>query len=291
MVSDYEAGQKTWKDEQRILTALAQQDTTLPFEVILVESEEARHCVPPHLYQIHPRVRIVFASSSHSAALKDEGIRNAAGTYTAVLEADCLPDRQWLRTLYEALERHPEMRIASGRTTYGDETSYHRCLSLLDRSFDNPGKAGRTPHVSNNGALYHLDVLKKFPYPPAATPFLSSRLRIKEMASQGFKFYFEPAAVMRHALGGWDFIRDFRRNTGYADMIEKGGRSYWSILKLLWERRKQETADCLRMGPAYLNWYDWPLLAVLWLIVPFLEIPGMLDALRQRSSIPRSSYR
>ena len=292
VVSDYEASEeKTWKDERHILYALAAQDIGKPFPVILVENTSVQDSVPPELYKIVPQLKIIFADESQSARLKNEGVKHAHTAYVAVLEADCLPNQEWLRVLEEALLTHPDFSIAGGRTMYGDETMYKRCLTVLDRSFDNLGRAGQTPHVSNNGALYKSSVLKEFPYPQAATPFLSSRLRIKTMENHGHKFYFEPRAVMRHAIGGWDFIRDFRRNTGYADMMEHTRRESSQILKLLGRRFKREYADCFRLGPKYLRWYDWPLLILLLGVVSFLEIPGMLDALRGGKSIPQSAYR
>ena len=292
VVSDYEASEeKSWKDERKILQALADQDIDKPFQVILVENNSARNSVPNELTQIYPHVAIVFADSGQSAKLKDEGIKHAQTEYVAVLEADCLPNREWLRALYEALCQHNDFSIASGRTTYGDETMYKRCLSVLDRSFDNLGRPGETTNVSNNGALYRLPVLKKFPYPEAVTPFQSARMRINIMHENGIKFYFEPKAVMRHAIGGFNFIRDFRRNTGYADMMEHPRKTIAEIPKLLFKRLKSECADCLRLGPICLKWYDWPLLMLILLVVPFLQIPGMIDAVKQRKAIPHSSYR
>lgn len=292
VVSDYEADEeKTWKDERCILEALASQDIGAPFDVILVENNSGGDSAPQELYRIFPRLQIIFTDESQSAKMKDEGVKRVQTEYVAVLEADCLPNREWLRTLHEALLRNKDFSIVSGRTTYGDETAYKRCLSVLDRSFDNLGRTGKTRHVSNNGALYRCSVLKDFPYPEAVTPFLSSRMRIQAMRASGHKFYFEPGAVMRHAIGGLNFIRDFRRNTGYADMMEHPHKKSSRIPRLLWGRFKRELSDCLRLGPVYLKWHDWPLLMLLLVIVPFFEIPGMLDAVRGEKSIPQSAYR
>jgi len=65
---------------------------------------------------------------------------------------------------------------------------WRRCLSLVDRAFDDFRRARLTPHVSNNGALYRRHVLERFPYPEAATPFLSSRLRNRAMYEAGHHF-------------------------------------------------------------------------------------------------------
>lgn len=292
VVSDFESpGEKTWRDERHILQALHAQDIDCPFEVILVENEGARNSVPEALYDMVPDLKVVFCGHTQSARLKDFGVTRASGTLVAVLEADCLPNPGWLRTLVASMQAHPEISVVSGRTHYGDETMWQRCCSLLDRSFDNLGQAGETLNVSNNGALYRRTVLEGFPYPEAATPFFSSRIRNRRMREAGHRFYFEPDALMCHALGGWGFIRDFRRHTGYADMMGSPPPRYGAIPQRLLERRQAEWRDCLRLGPRYLKWGDWPLLALLFCSVGVFEISGMVDAVKRRSAIPQSSYR
>lgn len=292
VVSDYEeTAEKTWNDERRILKALADQDIGEPFAVILVENHLARDSTPADLHQIFPRMSIVFSPESQSAKLKDLGVTRSQTEYVAVFEADCVPDRRWLRTLVDALRRRSEVSIASGRTTYGDESMYQRCLGLLDRSFDDLGHPGETIHVSNNAALYRRAVLEKFPYPDAITPFLSARMRMTQMHNAGIRFWFDPEAVVRHAIGGWRFISDFRRNSGYADMTSHSNQTVSQIPRLVWRRFVHQYADSLRLGPRYLKWYDWPFLLVLLLCTRWLEISGMLDALKRRDRIPHSAYR
>jgi hypothetical protein len=96
---------------------------------------------------------------------------------------------------------------------------------------------------------------------------------------------------MRHAIGGFDFIRDFRRNTGFADMKRRERRGRRHIPRLLLHRLGSEFSLCMRLGTAYLRWYDWPLVIVLLALARCLEVPGMLDALRGADEIPESSYR
>ena len=114
-------------------------------------------------------------------------------------------------------------------------------------------------------------------------------LRMEAMARAGdLRFFFEPAAVVRHALGGWDFIRDFRRHIGYIDMM--GNPSLRSVPSLLWQRLRFHGRDCVRLGPRYLRWYDWPVAAAFLAATPFLQMPGMLDAWRGRAGIPGTSF-
>jgi hypothetical protein len=292
VVSDFEDRlERSWRNERRILDGLARQDIREPFEVLLVENGRHRSAVPPDLVDICPRSRIVFSPATQSAPLKDFGVIQAEAELVAVFEADCVPDPSWLRVLVGVLREREDLWAASGRTIYGNESMLRRVLSLLDRAFDDLGRPGVTGSVSNNAALYRRSLLQKFPYPPAVTPFTAARLRTDAMREAGHVFFFEPAAVVRHAIGGWDFIRDVRRHIGYSDMFCHPRRGLSSIPSLLWRRRRREFGDCLRVGSTYLRWYDWPLAAALMVVLPALELFGMLDALRGRPSIPRTSYR
>jgi hypothetical protein len=235
---------------------------------------------------------ILYSPETQSARLKDLGASRAAAELVAVFEADCVPSPSWLRVLVTVLRERTDVSVVSGRTHYGEETSYRRALSLVDRSFDNLGRPGFTPHISKNAALYRRSLLARFPYPKTGTPFTSSILRMQAMARAGdVRFFFGPAAVVRHAIGGWDFVRDFRRHVGYADMMCDPARRLRSIPPLLWRRFSRDGRDCLRLGPGYLRWYDWPLTAALLTAAAFLQVPGMLDAWRGREGIPRTSYR
>ena len=240
---------------------------------------------------MYPNVRVVFSAEQQSARLKDLAVARTLSDLVAVVEADCLPNVRWLRLLVEVLRSMPHIDVASGRTSYGSASSYRRCLSLVDRSFDDLGHAGETTHVSNNGAVYRRRVLEAHPYPHAITPFQSARMRSRSMRDAGLRFWFEPQAVMMHAIGGLGFIRDVRRHTGYADMSSHSRRHAGEIPKLLRRRLVDQWRAARRLGSRYLRWYDWPLLLVLLGITRVLEVPGMLDALRAREAIPSSAYR
>lgn len=293
IVSDYEASAvKSWKVEERMLKAFAAQTFNEPFEVLLVDNEQYQTNVPDHLYDIVPNLRIVFSSEIQSARLKDYGVELASGELVAVLEADAPPCPEWLQKLVNILRLNHDVAVATGRTSYGAESTYKRVLNLLDRSFDDLGKPGTTPYISNNGAVYRRSVLKEFPYPDAATPFLSSRLRNKQIREAGHGSYFHPDAVTFHEIGGLGFIIDVRRNMGYSDMntfAEKVG--YSSIPGLMKRRLKKELSYCKRLGTKYLRWWDWPLFAVMAPIIPCLEVPGMIDAIQQKVTIANTAYR
>ncbi|MDX2240835.1 MAG: glycosyltransferase [Leptolyngbyaceae cyanobacterium bins.302] len=293
IASDYEEGnEKTWETERKILTALAKQDFKEPFEIILVDYKIYQESLPKDLSDILPNLKIIFSNDAESAKRKDYGVKFSTSELVAVLEADCIPCSSWLRILVEDLRTLPDMVAVSGRTTYGDDSIYKRALSLLDRSFDDLGNAGKTQFVSNNGALYRRHILEAFPYPEAITPFLSSRTRNQAILDAGYQFYFDPRVSMQHAIGGWEFIKDVRRNTGYSDMMELAATpSLNEVPRLLMKRQKFEWSLYKRLGRKRLKWYDWPLAIVLLFVARWCEVPGMIDAVKGNQSIPNTAYR
>ncbi len=293
VVSDYEASeQKTWGDEIAMAKALAAQDIAEPFRVIIAENETSRASPPPpELINVLPDAEIVYHPSGASAVLKDHAVSLCETPWVAVFEADALPEPDWLRLVTEAARENPDYDIINGRTYYGEETSWRRALNLLDRSFDDRGRSGESGHVSNNAALYRTETLKKFPYPPAATPFLSSRLRLEQMKAAGLKFYFRRDALTRHAIGGVSFVNDVRRNAGFSDMKMLHDPQAARIPGLAARRMKSEAGSALRVGGQYLKWLDWPLWSAIYFYARIPELRGMLEALRNVDELEGSAYR
>lgn len=291
VVSDFEPGEKTWKDEIGMARMLARQDIGQSFPLIIVESEAHRATpVPAELTATFPDVQVVYHASEASAELKDYGVSLCTTEWVAVLEADAAPDAGWLRALLEAAAAHPQYQVFSGRTHYGAETSWQRVLNLLDRSFDDPGRSGDTRHISNNGALYRTEVLRRFPYPSAQSPFLSSRLRNRQIFEAGHRAWFERGALTRHAIGGLGFVFEFRRHTGFSDIIVSGDPHLRRIPSCLLARVRYELGHIRRLHREYVRWYDWPLATALFCFIRFPEAAGMLTAVR-KGGFERTDYR
>ncbi|MEQ8179303.1 MAG: hypothetical protein RIC52_05045 [Amphiplicatus sp.] len=292
VVSDFEAGaDKTWRDERRMVEALARQDIDIPFNVLFVESEANRSEPPRDLLAPLASARIVYGPAEESALLKSFGASQTDAPLIAVFEADAAPNPCWLRLLYQRAAAHPEYSVFSGRTTYGDETSWKRVLSLLDRSFDDYGCACESRHISSNAALYRAQVLKDFPYAPAPTPFVAARQRDSKIAEAGLRKYFDREAVTTHEIGGLDFAFLYRRNSAHASMTARYSKSWASIPAELILEMRSEVGSALRVGKDYLRWYDWPLWLVMFGMIRIPEVIGMIDALKKVERIPGSAYR
>jgi hypothetical protein len=292
LVSDFEpTSTKSWKDERELLQALADQDIEEPFEVILVESEQNKNqTVPDELYQLIPDLIVGYYDSDQSATLKDFGVGLSSGEYIAVLESDCIPGNNWLRLLLEPVVNN-DCAISSGRTYYGEETSYLRTMNLLHRSWYDHGKSCETSYISNNGAIYKRKILEMYPYPNAVTPFLSAQIRNEKIVDDGHRLYYERAVLMKHAIGGLPFIWDLQRNKGHQIMDSHWRIALSSIPLVLVSKLRENMRLCKQHGKEYLKWYDWPMLVffMFFSLIPFSV--GMVDAVNEVKRIPGSAYR
>ncbi len=291
VVSEYEASDvKTWRDELRVLNALAKQDIDVPFNIVMVESEANRETPPPELFALFPDLQLAYCPSDQSAAMKNFGVTMCDAPWIALIEADVVPDSGWLRRLYARAQAMPDYSIFTARTDYGLDTSWNRVCSLLDRSFDDYGESQESRHISGNAALYRASVLKEFPY-PEGSPFVSARQRDIAIKKAGHRFFFEHESVSRHDLGGLDFAMDFRRNGGHSSMMMNADRSWKYIPKKLFNVMRSDVGSLLRVGPRYLRWYDLPLYAAMFAWIRIPETIGMIDALKGVEQVPDSAHR
>ncbi|MDQ3516855.1 MAG: glycosyltransferase family 2 protein, partial [Gemmatimonadota bacterium] len=142
IVSDYAGGEaKAWDDIRATVDAFARQDFTGRAEFLLSESASIQKEIPADLSETLPSLRLVLSPASSSYDLKNHGVRAASADIVAIIDADCIPDPEWLRHLVEAMRLNPDVVAVSGRTVYGGRTLMERVLSLLSRSYLDPGRA------------------------------------------------------------------------------------------------------------------------------------------------------
>jgi len=302
VVSDYNsAGERTWNDERTCLAALAAQDLTEPFEVIICEDEKYRAVFPDDLLSLVPGTRVIFSTNSGSYGLKNAGARVAVSPIVALLDADCKPDPDWLRIIVETLRARPEVAAVSGRTFYEGRGLDTRVLALLSRSYLDPGISGETSFVANNAGGFRREVFLAHPLPEELGAF-SSRIQSEAIRRDGCILWFEPGMRVVHEFEGWSMEADIRRNIGYgtiATRLAEPQMPHASLIRMgmlatpivAAGKLLNSWSDCIRCGSAYgVRWFELPVAMGAAVIVNLMEIPGMLAAYR-RGSIQETAYR
>lgn len=115
------------QDLRRCLEALAAQDfTAAGYEVIVCDdgSDEDVRSVVEEVKSEGLNLRYVRQPPRGPAAARNLGIREARGRVVAMTDSDTLPDRVWLRKLYEALAAHPDAVAVEGKVYANNEGEF-----------------------------------------------------------------------------------------------------------------------------------------------------------------------
>jgi GT2 family glycosyltransferase len=292
VVSDYKPGEKkSWDDLRATLAALGRQDFDEPVEFILLENASDLEIMPEDVPRTIPGVRIVSSDARGSYPLKNAGVEAAVADLVAVLDADCIPDRGWLRAGVEAMRQRPDAVAISGRTTYPGRSTLERALGLLSRSYVDRGTAGPVRLLSTNNMIVRRSVFLADPLPDDAGP-MAYRLLTERLLRQGGKLYFEPKMRAIHDFEGWPMERDLRRQVGWTSIrirqldenIPGAGTVRMlgpvSVPILYAYRMVETTGRCFRLTKYFgLNAGHIPMLLALAALVHSFEMPGMFRAL------------
>lgn len=301
-LTDFEVGtEKAWDDLRATLRGLARQDFTGPAEYIFLEDERLRDEVPADLTDILPDLQIRFTNKELQYDMKSEAAHLGSADIVILLDADCVPVPEWLRSLVEVFQAHPEAGVVSGRTAYAGKTFLERACGVLGRAYVDRRGTIRTHHISNNNAGFRRQVLLDHPLPSEAGPF-SSKLHADAIERDGWQLLVEPRSAATHAFDGWEMERDIRRNMGYGFMkvrqlnpnlpygkLAKFG--YLSIPLYFAARIVESWWRTIQFHHSYgVRWYELPAVLALAIGVHVMEIPGMVTALQGRT-IAQTAYR
>lgn len=292
IVSDYAAGgPEGWKDIRRALTSLSRQDFHEPIEFLLGESERFQDQVPADLTSILPSLRVLFVPEIASYAIKNHGARAASAELLALLDADCIPDATWVRSLIGNLRANPNAAVVSGRTVYPGASLAVRVCALLGRSYTDPGHRGETRFTAINNCAFRRAAYLAHPLPTGLGTF-SSRIQSEALRRDGWTLLFDPEIQVVHDFEGWSMEADFRRNCGHGTIrtrLEDPRLPYaWlarlgriGIAPILIGKVLDSWRDCFRCGPQYgVRWYELPAAMLTSVGLHLLEVPGMLQAYR-----------
>ena len=302
IVSAYAGGgEKSWKDLRNILMALARQEGQVKAEWLLCENEASAGSMPADIRRLLPDSKLVLSGEGGSYELKNAGFRAATADIVAMLDADCVPDGNWLKHAVAAMNARPQVAIISGRTVYPPAGLTERILSLLSRSYVDRGKPGPTRFISNNNSIWRRDVYLKYPLPSGLGPF-AGRMQSESIIRAGYQLWFDPSIRVVHDFEGWAMESDIRRNTGYGTVIARlhdpDMPQAWltkfgvvSIPVFAGGKIVDSWRDCVRCASAFgVKWFELPLALLGSMVVHLMEIPGMWQAFR-RKTIQTTQYR
>ncbi|MDO9117002.1 MAG: glycosyltransferase [Nitrospira sp.] len=292
VVSDYAAGEeKSWEDLRRALQAWAEQEGAPAEEFILVESSRFEGRIPSDVLGLVSNMKVLHVDAESSYELKNRAVEAASGDWLAIVDADCIPSRSWLRVLRAAITEHPDTAAVSARTLYPGRSRLERILGLLSRSYLDPGRSGPSRFISGNATAFKRKVYCRHPLPVGMGAF-ASRIQSEAFLRDGETLWFDPELVVVHDFEGWPMERDIRRNHGYSTVITRlrdDRLPYAGLIRMgliaipliVAGKTFDSIRDCVRCFRHYnVRWYEVPFAIALTMVTHILEIPGMLAAYR-----------
>ena len=295
VASDYAAGEeKSWEDLRRALRAWVDQEGRPADEFILVESSRFKGKIPSDVSGMVPNMTILYIDAESSYELKNRAVDAATGDWLAIVDADCIPQRSWLRVLRAAIAEHPDVEAVSAKTMYPGRSRMERLLGLLSRSYLDPGRRGPTRFISGNAACFRREVYRRHPLPVGFGAF-ASRIQSEAFLRDGATLLFDPELVVVHDFEGWPMESDIRRNHGYSTVITRlrdDRLPYAGLVRagvmaiplIVTGKTLDSVRDCLRCYRQYnVKTYELPLALALTVVTHLLEIPGMLAAYRNQT--------
>jgi glycosyltransferase involved in cell wall biosynthesis len=144
------------------IKAILQQDFERPIEVIVVDSSEKP--VEEWLSSRFPTVKVLNSlERMFPGAARNAGARRARGRYLAFIDADAMPEEQWLSRLYSLASRDDRIISCSGAVSNANpESIASRVLHWVEfSSFLKGLKSGQRPYLSSSNLLIsRADFLK-----------------------------------------------------------------------------------------------------------------------------------
>ena len=302
VVSDYARGEdKSWNDLRKALQGWHEQDYKGPVDFVLAESSRWKGQVPDELLRSYPYWRMMYFDADSSYELKNRAVEAVDSEVVAIVDADCIPNKSWLRLMMTAMNERSEITAVSGRTMYPGRTMMERVLCLLSRSYLDPGRRDLTRFISGNAAGFRRENYQAHPLPEGLGAF-ASRIQSEAMIRDGDVFFFEPGMTVVHDFEGWRMECDIRRNHGYCTIITRlmdERLPYAGLIRVgipaiplvTIGKTMASFRNCFRCWSHYgLHWYELPVALLFIFITHILEIPGMLAAYRH-SPISETAYR
>lgn len=171
---------------------LAQTGNSFLIEILVVGVDD-RRLVPEH-----PLIRLVATPRAWNAAQKRNlAMKEAQGSIFCFLDADCIPDSNWLMTL---LRHHETGRKVVGGAVYFGNRPYLQCADNISAFHDllPHTSAGHRPYLATANLSVHKSVPAEIGMLPTHLDRAHDLAWTAEMRRHGYRLYFEPAARVKH---------------------------------------------------------------------------------------------
>jgi len=179
------------------LAALHQQDFSLPFEIIVVDSSSDE--TPDIVRRMFPDVQLIHLDrQTDPAQARNIGAEHARGEVLAFIDADCVAAPNWLRLLHTTLEQGYDG--VGGAIANGNGESLVSWASYICefREFLPDGAARDVHNLTLGNAAYRREVFWAVGGFPVGCFPQEDQVFHHALREQGYRIRFDPHIVVAH---------------------------------------------------------------------------------------------
>lgn len=217
-----------------VLKALMAQSTDLKFEIILVESSGDKTAEIVH--SRFPQVQVIQTTGRlFPGAARDLGAERAKGKILLFLDADCVPEPDWLDRMWESHEKW-DCAVVAGSILNGNPQFAASVSSYMNEfsDFFPYGDSRYVDYLPSGNTSYKVEVFRKHGGFDPNEPMYEDLIFNKLLFRDGEKLLFNPSirAAHHHRTELREYLgHEFRRGRGAAVARRRG-----LIIGAIWTR-------------------------------------------------------
>ncbi len=181
IVAGFGVREASWDRLRSCLQAVAAQDIAEPVEVVLCEMPELHGEVPEDIQDTLPGLRILRCATGDPCVRKTLAAQNATAPIVAFLDADCMPQAGWLRSILDTFRYYPEVAVVSGQMA-GEKIGWLRSLWPV-------------PTTAGNNVAFRREAYLDCPFPEGSG---ANAVRLQSVALRRARYVLrmEPAMLL-----------------------------------------------------------------------------------------------
>jgi GT2 family glycosyltransferase len=215
-------------------------------ETIVVVDPDVPPTQAARLAQTYPEVRFVAPSRPGYFAAKNSGAAAATGEFILLLDADCVPQEDWIERLMSRFDE--SVAAVAGCTRYADTGPFTRFMSIPDFGYVLTAGNGDASGFNANNVAFRREVFLAHPLEERIRRNGACYFLFHQLRAAGHRFVYEPEARAAHELDGGRlgfFRKHFDR--GYDSIAVYRADSAEVLRGTRWFRR----LGLLALGPIF----------------------------------------
>lgn len=214
---------------EHCLVSLLNQSIEEPYEVILVDSSDS--ITQKIIENKFKRVKLIkLEKKTGPAQARNIGIRQSKGSIIALIDADCVAEKNWLEMIFKTHKKEPYLIIGGPIENYKRKNILGSVIYLIEFSEFLPGSPRRVvSFIPTGNASYKRRVFDKFGLFPNKMEGSEDVLFHRGISHRGGKILFSPQIKVSHInKRGWKEFRNQIFKIGFWTAIVRKKADYLS---------------------------------------------------------------